>query len=185
VLARSVRDLHACALRHARTREAAPAGSSACWSTSLRARCLARLTLPYPNATPGTLAAPGRRHRYVYAAAAREPGANSPQQALVRVDTATGATAVWRPGPSWYVGEPVLVPKAPPGAATGPRSEEPAEGAAWLLAMCYDAAARASCCAVLDAGDVAAGPVARLPLRAPLPHGLHGAWSSECYAPLE
>ncbi len=54
----------------------------------------------------------GRRHRYVYAAAAPERGVNSPQQAVVRVDTATGRVAAWRPGPLIYTGEPVLVPKA-------------------------------------------------------------------------
>ena len=59
----------------------------------------------------------------------------------------------------------------------------PAEDAAWVLVMCYDAARGRSACAVLDAADIAAGPVARAVLRAPLPHGLHGAWSEECYAP--
>lgn len=54
---------------------------------------------------------PGRQHRYVYAAAAPVPGVNSPQQALVRVDTASGRVATWHAGAHTYVGEPVLVPK--------------------------------------------------------------------------
>ena len=55
---------------------------------------------------------PGRQHRFVYAAAAPVPGVNSPQQALVRVDTASGRVAAWHAGAHTYVGEPVLVPKA-------------------------------------------------------------------------
>lgn len=69
-------------------------------------------------------------------------------------------------------------------AGTGAASER-AEDAAWVLVMCYDAARARSTCAVLDAADVAAGPVAQLVLRAPLPHGLHGAWSDESFAPLD
>ncbi|KAK9834272.1 hypothetical protein WJX81_002370 [Elliptochloris bilobata] len=125
----------------------------------------------------------GRRHRYVYAAAAPVPGVNSPQQALVRVDTASGRVVAWHAGPHTYVGEPVLVPKAHGCVSDDGRRAEPVEDAAWVLVMCYDAARGRSACAILDAADIAAGPVASAVLRAPLPHGLHGAWSPECYAP--
>ena len=76
-------------------------GSGACW----------RQTLMALQSHACKLIA-GRRHRYVFAAAAPERGVNSPQQAVVRVDTATGRVAAWRPGPLVYTGEPVLVPKA-------------------------------------------------------------------------
>ena len=48
----------------------------------------------------------------MYAAAAPVPGVNSPQQALVRVDTVSGRMAAWHAGVHAYVGEPILVPKA-------------------------------------------------------------------------
>lgn len=48
----------------------------------------------------------------MYAAAAPVPGVNSPQQALVRVDTASGRVAAWHAGAHTYVGEPILVPNA-------------------------------------------------------------------------
>ena len=65
-----------------------------------------------PNNSQTIALLPGRRHRYVYAAAAPVPGVNSPQQALVRVDSAGGRVAAWHAGAHTYVGEPVLVPKA-------------------------------------------------------------------------
>ena len=46
----------------------------------------------------------------------------------------------------------------------------------WLMALCYDAASNQSELVVLDALDIEAGPIAVLPLRNPIPHGLHGNW---------
>lgn len=57
------------------------------------------------------------------------------------------------------------------------------EDAGWLLAMCFDAGRRRSECVVLDAQHVAQGPVAVLPLRGVLPHGLHGCWHDTYLGP--
>lgn len=38
---------------------------------------------------------------------------------------------------------------------------------------------------ILDAQDLAAGPVAVLGLRRPLPSGLHGCWSEQYFGPRE
>ena len=51
-----------------------------------------------------------------------------------------------------------------------------AEDAGWLLAVCFDAAQHRSEVVVLDAQHISEGPVAVLPLRNVLPHGLHGCW---------
>jgi carotenoid cleavage dioxygenase-like enzyme len=64
------------------------------------------------------------------------------------------------------VSEPVFVPRA----------TEAAEGDGWLLAVAWREKERRSDLLVLDAMELAAGPVAvaRLPHR--VPFGFHGSW---------
>ena len=62
-------------------------------------------------------------------------------------------------------------------------SESLAEDDGWLMALCYDAAAHCSELVVLDARNIEAGPIAILPLRKTIPHGLHGNWSNEYFGP--
>ena len=62
-------------------------------------------------------------------------------------------------------------------------SKSLAEDDGWLMALCYDAAAHCSELVVLDAQRIEAGPVAVLPLRKTIPHGLHGNWSNEYFGP--
>ena len=83
-----------------------------------------------------------------------------------RLEVATGATDAWDPGAGWLVSEPVFVPR--PGTD--------AEGDGWLVALAYDPARRASDAVVLDARDLAAGPVftAHLPVNTGVT--FHGAW---------
>jgi all-trans-8'-apo-beta-carotenal 15,15'-oxygenase len=50
--------------------------------------------------------------RYVYATCSLHPGLNVPQQALGKVDLATGQTTTWSRGSRYYTGEPVFVPRA-------------------------------------------------------------------------
>jgi carotenoid cleavage dioxygenase-like enzyme len=64
------------------------------------------------------------------------------------------------------VGEMVFVPDS---AAAG-------EDEGWLVGYAYDMAADRSELLVLDATDVAAGPIARVRLPSRVPAGFHGAW---------
>lgn len=66
---------------------------------------------------------------------------------------------LWTPGAGRFVGEPVIVP----------RGEEDA----WVIVTVYAADGAKVC--VLDARDIARGPVAVLPAPA-MPYGFHGAW---------
>lgn len=61
--------------------------------------------------------------------------------------------------------------------------EELVEDQGWLMALCYDAAAQRSELVLLDAQQIESGPVAVLPLRKTIPHGLHGTWSDVYYGP--
>ena len=51
-----------------------------------------------------------------------------------------------------------------------------AEGDGWLLTLAWRAAEGRSELLVLDAGDVAAGPIATVMLPGRVPHGFHGTW---------
>ena len=64
------------------------------------------------------------------------------------------------------------------------RSHQSDEDDVWLMALCYDAARKRSELVVFKALDIEAGPIAVLPLRNPIPHGLHGNWV-EAYTGLE
>ena len=68
--------------------------------------------------------------------------------------------------------------KACPDTNTGLVEDE-----GWILALCYDAAAHCSELVVLDAQNIEAGPIAILPLRKTIPHGLHGNWNDIYFGP--
>ena len=50
------------------------------------------------------------------------------------------------------------------------------EGEGWLLSFVYDHAAEQSVLAILDAQNVAAGPIAEVILPQHVPYGFHGVW---------
>jgi carotenoid cleavage dioxygenase-like enzyme len=51
----------------------------------------------------------------------------------------------------------------------------------YLMSYVYDAARDASELLILDAGDLAAAPLARVLLPARVPYGFHGAWVPDDY----
>lgn len=53
----------------------------------------------------------------------------------------------------------------------------------WIVALCYDAAVHCSEFVILDAQKIESGPVAVLPLKKTIPHGLHGIWSEAYVGP--
>jgi len=86
--------------------------------------------------------------------------------AIVHVDHKTGARQRYELPAGDAASEPVFVP----------RSADAAEGDGWLLLTAYRAAEHRSDLLVLDAGDVARGPVATVQLSHRVPFGFHGNW---------
>lgn len=140
----------------------------------------------------------GDDHRFVYTAAALHPTLNRPQQALVKTDMQTKQSWLWSKHSRYYVGEPQFIPQPvhlrlqkqkdtahadvdlPPRSAltdAGMVDGTSSEDSGWLVALCHDAANGQSELVVLNAQDIEAGPMAVLPLRESIPHGLHGNWS--------
>jgi carotenoid cleavage dioxygenase-like enzyme len=113
----------------------------------------------------------GRRNRYGFytchaSSRARGDAESVLYDSLARFDFETGERRMYTVAHGDVVSEPVFVP----------RHADAAEGDGWLLAVAWRAQEKRSDLLVLDATDVAAGPVAiaRLPHR--VPFGFHGNW---------
>lgn len=116
----------------------------------------------------------GRKHRFVYVSApgtrGDEPVGNAYYwwHAIGAIDADAGVTvATWDAGPRVYVTPPQFV-------ARGPGDDE-----GWLLAWTHDTADGRGELVILDAADLARGPVARLALPEALPAASHGDWLAD------
>ena len=83
---------------------------------------------------------------------------------VVHIDSNTTVETRWNPGARYASGEWLFV-------ATGP-----AEAEGVIMTFVYDKAHDSSSLVVLDARDVAAGPMARIALPQRVPYGFHGTW---------
>jgi carotenoid cleavage dioxygenase len=110
----------------------------------------------------------GLAYRHGWFAASTERPGSVMFDAIAHVDLATGKRVTCDFAFGDVPGEPVFVP----------RSADAAEGDGWLVALVYRGNEDGSDFIVLDAGDIAAGPIAtaRLPRR--VPFGFHGNWRS-------
>jgi all-trans-8'-apo-beta-carotenal 15,15'-oxygenase len=137
------------------------------------------------------------RHRYIYltVGAADALGANevAPPQGIAKYDCDTGRCAAqWFPECSEFCGEPMFAPKRQPAtlprterttstststsssaAGSSMRAEEEDDG--YILSVLFNGQRKESELVVLNAKDISAGPVTRIPLGLAVPpHGLHG-----------
>ena len=108
----------------------------------------------------------GLTYRYGYYAGTVGESPSKSQNAIVFHDHKTGQHAIWAPGGGDAVGEPVFVP----------RSAQAPEGDGWLIDLVYRAAENRSDLVVLDAQNVADGPIACAQLPHRVPFGFHGNW---------
>jgi len=132
--------------------------------------CLIARGCEFPALHPAKV---GQPYRYLYIGAVHAPQGNAPLQALLKRDLVTGEEQLWSEAPRGFMGEPVFVP----------RPDGQAEDDGWLLALIYNAARRCSDLIILDAQDLAKGPIARLNLQHHVPYGLHGSFVSEYFGP--
>lgn len=108
----------------------------------------------------------GYRHRFGFFA--RIPRNSKFFTAVSRFDFTTGQTETFDFGAANYCSEPVFV------AAPGSHGREDEPG--WILTEVYDGTLRKSTLAVLDAGHLASGPMAKVHLDRAIPLGFHGFW---------
>lgn len=109
----------------------------------------------------------GRRNRWGWMASAKPKRffANS----VARIDFEDGSTKEYAFDDSVFTSEPVFVPDPARGGAGG-------EEEGWILVELFDGRDRRSSLAVLDAGRIEDGPVARVLLEHHVPISFHGYW---------
>ena len=109
----------------------------------------------------------GVRSQYLYMSAFTSPGRPIGDfDTIVKYDDTTGERTEWFAGPTTHVGESVFAPD-PLGTA---------EDDGWLLNAVYDDATDSTDIVVLDARDVASGPLATIRLPQRMPFGFHANW---------
>jgi carotenoid cleavage dioxygenase-like enzyme len=111
----------------------------------------------------------GRDYRHAYLVGVRDNPDTVEFGGLIKHDYRTGTRTFWEPGPDRHAGEPLFVPDA----------GDTADDAGWLLTFVHDEAVNESTLAVLDASDVAAGPVAEVVMPRRVPYGFHASWIAD------
>ena len=84
---------------------------------------------------------------------------------LIKHDMTTGDDEVWDTGPAAHSGRVAVRPRRTRG-----------EDAGYLLTYVHDEATDKSELVVIDATEVADGPIAQVELPARVPYGFHAAW---------
>ncbi len=113
----------------------------------------------------------GRRHRFGYTVAREASsfeGTGPEWTGIRKYDLERGTTETRRLGAGNGVGEPLFVP----------RHDAAAEDDGYVIFLAYDQARNASDFYVLDAGNIAGDPVARVVLPHRVPYGFHGNWAA-------
>jgi carotenoid cleavage dioxygenase len=111
----------------------------------------------------------GREHRYGYFVQNRPAEATVDMGGVIKHDYRTGERRAWDPGPTQHSGEWLFV--------ADPTGDGEDEG--WLLSYVTDEATMRSRLVVLDATDVAAGPIATVALPQRVPYGFHATWIAD------
>ncbi len=136
------------------------------WSKpgAFEARRLVDEPCEYPRMDERSLA---HSYRHGFLACIGGPGTKDVfQRGIGHYDHARGCWSTWYAGATPAVAEPVFAP----------RSERATEGDGYLLTNVFDERSETSHLAILDASDVASGPVARIHLEHGMPVGFHGSW---------
>jgi carotenoid cleavage dioxygenase len=109
----------------------------------------------------------GRKHRYGYLVGSRENPDTVELGSIIKHDFQNDSRVSWDPGPTRHSAEPYFIPGDP---------NDPADDAGWVLSFVHDDASGETVLAVLDATDVAAGPVAEVVMPRRVPYGFHATW---------
>lgn len=109
-----------------------------------------------------------QKHRYIYAAAGAMGESIAPPQGITKFDTDTGAQESWFPESYEFCGEPMYAE----------RRGDDSEDGGYILSTLFNGKDESSELVVLKANDVAAGPIARVPIGIAVPHGSHGCFAA-------
>jgi all-trans-8'-apo-beta-carotenal 15,15'-oxygenase len=110
-----------------------------------------------------------QKHRYIYTTIGCMGPEVAPPQGIAKIDCETKETETWMPNEYEFCGEPMFASK---------KGQKGDEDDGYILSVLYNGKAKESEMLVLEASDIAAGPVARIPLGIRIPHGLFGSFTS-------
>jgi all-trans-8'-apo-beta-carotenal 15,15'-oxygenase len=119
-------------------------------------------------------------HRYIYMNVGRLKNEPSPPQGIARLDCTTGEMTSWMPARHEFCGEPMF---APPTTTSASNDSDNSNGArddetrGYIISVLWNGKTKESQAVILNAQDVVAGPVARIPLGMAIPHGLFGCFT--------
>ena len=119
---------------------------------------------------PGTQPPALGRTKYIYVAVGALGSEVAPPQGIARLDCETGQTSSWMPDPREFCGEPMYAQR---------QGLENEEDGGYILSVLYNGKAEQSELVVLEASNIQAGPVARIPLGIAIPHGHFGCFTSD------
>jgi carotenoid cleavage dioxygenase-like enzyme len=117
----------------------------------------------------------GLPHRFGYASATLDGPPSLAFNGIIRYDLDTGSDMTYAFGEGTTIGEAVFAPD--------PTRSGETDG--WLLVYATELATATTDLCVIDAGDLASGPVARVHLPCRVPAGFHGNWLPDepCHTP--
>lgn len=109
-----------------------------------------------------------QKHRYIYSAIGRMGGEVAPPQGIAKFDCESLENQVWMPKDCEFCGEPMFANKKDPKG----------EDDGYILTVLYCGRKQESEMIILDAQNIASGPIARIPLGISIPPGLFGCFTS-------
>ncbi|CAB9496898.1 Apocarotenoid-15,15'-oxygenase [Seminavis robusta] len=110
-----------------------------------------------------------QKHRYIYTTIGAMGSEVAPPQGIAKFDCETKETQTWMPNDNEFCGEPMF--------ATRQGASQDEEDDGYILSVMYNGSAKESELIILAAKDIAAGPIARIPLGVAVPHGLFGCFT--------
>lgn len=110
-----------------------------------------------------------QRHQFVFMNVGGLGPDVAPLQGIAKYHVQSGEKTVWLPQSHEFCGEPVFAQR---------EKSSGAEDDGYLISVLYDGRQKGSEVVILRAGDITAGPIARMPLGISIPHGLFGCFTA-------
>jgi carotenoid cleavage dioxygenase-like enzyme len=112
-----------------------------------------------------------QKHRYIYMNVGGLGAEVAPLQGITKFDCEAGETDSWMPESYEFCGEPMYAPRQ--------GDDGGAEDSGYILSVLYNGNSNESELLILQASNIGAGPITRIPLGIAIPHGLFGCFAEE------
>ena len=110
-----------------------------------------------------------RHHKYIYVNVGATGSEAAPPQGIAEIDCGSGEADVWMPEAYEYCGEPIYASR---------QNQSDNENLGYILSVLYNGKSEESEIVILEANDIAKGPITRIPLGVAVPHAYFGCFTS-------